>query len=190
MELMRRYNDLVYPGVHPYDPLLASERARVLLEVGAVFAVAAPKPSDISHDFHSMYLSLIVEGVVGLTPRVDDRIELEPMARALALLPARSACATAATTSPSSGIAPTARCATTGYPEGFSLYIDDVLAFTRPEVGHVIYDPVPTRSRSRRPRALSVRASAARLRGAVARIELQDDGANSPMARSSSPLCL
>ena len=28
-----------------------------------------------------------------------------------------------------------------GYPEGFSLYIDGQLAFTRPDLGHVLYDP-------------------------------------------------
>ena len=43
MELMSRYNDLVYPGVHPIRPAVAAERARVLLEVGAVLAVAAPE---------------------------------------------------------------------------------------------------------------------------------------------------
>ena len=40
MELMSRYNDLVYPGVHPSDRC-GGERARVLLEVGAVLAVDA-----------------------------------------------------------------------------------------------------------------------------------------------------
>ena len=29
----------------------------------------------------------------------------------------------------------------TGYPEGFSLYIDGKLAFTRDHLGHVLYDP-------------------------------------------------
>ena len=142
MELMRRYNDLIYPGVQPVRSATGARTCTSTTRSGSrTRSRPQPKPSDISHDFHSMYCSLVVEGVVGLTPRVDDRIELQPMAREWPYFAARSACATAATTSPSSGIAPTARCATTGYPEGFSLYIDGALAFTEPTLGHVVYDP-------------------------------------------------
>jgi hypothetical protein len=99
-----------------------------------------PKPSEISHDFHSMYNSLIVEGVVGLTPRVDDRIELQPLARQwpyflLDRLRYRDHDLTIVWDRPDGQVR------YPGYPEGFSLYIDDTLAFTRPDLAHVIYDP-------------------------------------------------
>jgi hypothetical protein len=141
MELMSRYNDLVYPGVHPSDPLWRPNVHEYYSKWEPYSQTPRPKPSDISHDFHSMYVSLIVEGVVGLTPRDDDRIELEPMARRwsfflLDRLRYHGHDLTIVWDRPDGKVRYTA------YPEGFSLYIDDVLAFTRPEIGHVIYDPV------------------------------------------------
>ena len=87
-----------------------------------------------------MFCSLVVEGAVGLTPRVDAKIELQPMARrwthfALDRLRYRQHDLTIIWDQPDG------QPHYAGYPEGFSLYIDDELAFTRPELGHVIYDP-------------------------------------------------
>jgi hypothetical protein len=81
MELLRRYNDLVYPGVHPNDPLWRPNVHEYYSKWEPYAISPRPKPSDISHVFHSMYVSLIVEGAVGLTPRRDAIIELQPLAR-------------------------------------------------------------------------------------------------------------
>jgi hypothetical protein len=140
MEMMRRYNDLLYPGVHPNDPYWRPNAHEYYSKWEPHAQTPRPKPSDISHDFHSMYLALVVEGVVGLTPREDARIELEPMARewphfALDGLRYRGQDLTIIWDKPDG---------TTRYegrPEGFSLYIDGTLAFTQPDLGHVIYDP-------------------------------------------------
>ncbi len=140
MELMTRYNDLVYPGVHPNDPLWRPNVHEYYSKWEPHAQSDRPKPSDISHDFHSMYLSLIVEGAVGLTPRNDEIIELQPMARqwtyfALDRLRYRGHDLTVLWDQPDGQV----RYA--GYPEGFSLYIDDQLAFTQPALAHVRYDP-------------------------------------------------
>ncbi|MBX3028130.1 hypothetical protein KF840_24850 [bacterium] len=140
MELMRRYNDLLYPGVHPNDPYWRPNAHEYYSKWEPHAQSPQPKPSDISHDFHSMYLSLVVEGVVGLTPRDDDRIELEPMARewpffALDGLRYRGHDLTIIWDRPDGDVR------YDGYPEGFSLYIDGALAFTEPALGHVVYDP-------------------------------------------------
>ena len=140
MELMRRYNDLIYPGVHPNDPYWRPNAHEYYSEWEPHARSPQPKPSEISHDFHSMYVSLVVEGVVGLTPRVDDRIELEPMARdwpyfALDGLRYRGHDLTIIWDKPDGEVR------YDGYPEGFSLYIDGTLAFTEPALGHVVYDP-------------------------------------------------
>jgi hypothetical protein len=140
MELMTRYNDLVYPGVHPSDPLWRPNVHEYYSKWEPYSQSMQPKPSDISHDFHSMYLSLVVEGVVGLTPRVDARIELEPMAQSwsyflLDRLRYRGQDLTIVWDRPDGQVR------YTGYPEGFSLYVDGQLAFTRPQLDHVIFDP-------------------------------------------------
>lgn len=140
MELMRRYNDLLYPGVHPNDPYWRPNAHEYYSKWEPHAQSPRPKPSDISHDFHSMYLSLVVEGVVGLTPRDDERIELEPMARdwpffALAGVRYRGHDLTVVWDRPDG------QPRYDGYPEGFSLYVDDQLAFTEPALGHVVWDP-------------------------------------------------
>lgn len=141
MDLMSRYNDLVYPGVHPSDPLWRPNVHEYYSKWEPYSQTPRPKPSDISHDFHSMYLSLVVEGVVGLTPRGDERIELQPMARRWSYflmdrLRYRGHDLTIVWDRPGDG-----KVRYEGYPEGFSLYIDGVLAFTRPQLEHVVYDP-------------------------------------------------
>jgi hypothetical protein len=140
MELMSRYNDLVYPGVHPSDPLWRPNVHEYYSKWEPYSQSMRPKPSDISHDFHSMYLSLVVEGVVGLTPRGDARIELQPMARRWSYflldgLRYHGHDLTIVWDRPDGQVR------YTGYPEGFSLYADGALAFTRPDIGHVVYDP-------------------------------------------------
>jgi hypothetical protein len=140
MELMRRYNALVYPGVNPFDPYWRPNAHEYYSKWEPYQATLRPKPSDISHDFHSMYTSLIVEGVVGLTPRTDDKIELQPAALewpyfALAGLRYRGHDLTIIWDHPDGEV----RYA--GQPEGFSLAVDGKRVFTRPQLGHVIYDP-------------------------------------------------
>ncbi|MDX2170717.1 MAG: hypothetical protein SF182_26840 [Deltaproteobacteria bacterium] len=140
MELMRRYNDLIYPGVHPSDATWRPNAHEYYSKWEPYSVSPRPKPSDISHDFHSMYISLVVEGVVGLTPRIDEQIELEPMARewsyfALDGLRYRGHDLTIIWDRPDGDVR------YQGRPEGFSLYIDDQLAFTRPDLAHVVYDP-------------------------------------------------
>lgn len=140
MELMRRYNDLLYPGVHPSDPYWRPNAHEYYSKWEPHAQSPRPKPSEISHDFHSMYLSLVVEGVVGLTPRADQRVELDPMARewpyfALDGLRYRGHDLTILWDRPDGQVR------YEGYPEGFSLYVDGQLAFTEPQLGHVIWDP-------------------------------------------------
>jgi len=140
MELMERYNALVYPGVNPYDPFWRPNVHEYYSKWENNQSVMRPKPSDISHDFHSMYNSLIVEGVIGLTPRVDDKIELHPLARrwpyfALHRLRYRQHDLTILWDQPDGNVR------YDGFPEGFSLYVDGKLAFTQAKLGHVIYDP-------------------------------------------------
>lgn len=81
MELMSRYNDLVYPGVLRSDPYWRPNAHEYYSKWEPNASGPRPKPSDISHDFHSMWLSLAVEGAIGLVPRNDDVIELAPLAR-------------------------------------------------------------------------------------------------------------
>ena len=140
MELMSRFNDLVYPGVHPSDALWRPNVHEYYSKWEPYSQSPRPKPSDISHDFHSMYISLVVEGVVGLTPRSDERIELQPMALRwpyflLDGLRYRGHDLTIVWDRPDGQVR------YPGYPEGFSLYIDGALAFTRPDLGHLLYDP-------------------------------------------------
>jgi hypothetical protein len=140
MHLLARYNELVYPGVHPSDPLWRPNVHEYYSEWEPYSRSARPKPSDISHDFHSMYCSLIVEGAVGLTPRADERIELRPLARSwnhflLDRLRYRGHDLTIVWDRPDGN----ARYAQ--YPEGFSLLIDGEIAFTRPTLDPVRYDP-------------------------------------------------
>lgn len=140
MDLMRRYTELMYPRVHPGD---ASWRPNVheyysQWEPGA--RAPMPKASDISHDFHSTYNALIVEGVVGLRPRTDDLIELRPTALewnyfALDRLRSRGRDLTIVWDRPDGTVR------YEGFPEGLSLYIDGKLAFTRPTLEPLLYDP-------------------------------------------------
>jgi hypothetical protein len=140
MELMARYNDLVYPRVHPNDPTWRPNVHEYYSQWEPHRLSPRPKPSDISHDFHSMYCSLIVEGVVGLTPRRDARIELQPLAHRWAYfmidrLRYRGHDLTVVWDRPDG------RKRYADYPEGFSLAIDGRIAFSRPELEHVLYDP-------------------------------------------------
>ncbi|HYD50692.1 MAG TPA: hypothetical protein VEB21_20210 [Terriglobales bacterium] len=140
MELMSRYNELVYPGVHPADPYWRPNAHEYFSKWEPYQSAERPKPSDISHDFHSAYCYLVVEGAVGLTPRTDERIELDPAARSwdyflLDQLRYRGHDLRIVWDKPDGTVR------YTGLPEGFSLYIDGQLAFTEPALSHVIYDP-------------------------------------------------
>jgi hypothetical protein len=140
MELMQRYNDLVFPGVNPFDPLWRPNVHEYYSQWEPHSLTPRPKPSDISHDFHSMYCSLIVEGAVGLTPRADDIIELQPLARRwthflLDRLRYKGRDLTIVWDQPDGKVQ------YDGYPEGFSLFIDDHPAFAKPALGHILYDP-------------------------------------------------
>lgn len=140
MELLQRYNDLVYPGVNPYDPFWRPNAHEYYSKWEPWSSLPRPKPSDISHDFHSMFPSLVVEGAVGLTPRTDDRIELDPAALSwshflLDGLRYRGRDLTIAWDQPDG------KTHYPGLPEGFSLAIDGKIVFTRQQLGHVIYDP-------------------------------------------------
>jgi hypothetical protein len=140
MELMARYTSLMLPGVHPNDPAWRPNAHEYYSQWEPGASTALPKPSDISHDFHSMYNALVVEGVVGLTPRRDERIELRPAARewpyfVLDRLRYRGHDLTIVWDRPDGQVR------YQGFPEGFSLYIDSQLAFTRPTLDPVIYDP-------------------------------------------------
>ncbi len=81
MHLLERYNDLVYPGVHPNDPNWRPNVHEYYSQWEPYARQPKPKPSEISHDFHSMWLSLVIEGPIGLVPRSDDILEVDPMAR-------------------------------------------------------------------------------------------------------------
>ncbi|HVO24401.1 MAG TPA: hypothetical protein VMW56_12315 [Candidatus Margulisiibacteriota bacterium] len=140
MDLMARYTALMYSGVNPYDPLWRPNAHEYYSKWEPHQVSPRPKPSDISHDFHSMYCALVVEGVVGLTPRSDDKIELDPAALhwshfVLDRLRYHGKDLTILWDQPDGQVR------YSGYPEGFSLYIDGKLAFTRDRLGHVVYDP-------------------------------------------------
>jgi len=140
MDLMARYNALVYPGVHPRNALWRPNVHEYYSKWEPHSISVRPKPSDISHDFHSMYCSLIVEGAVGLTPRRDEKIELQPLARRwtyflLDGLRYQNHDLTIVWDHPDG------EKRYPDYPEGFSLFVDDELAFTRPDLGHVVFDP-------------------------------------------------
>jgi Mannosylglycerate hydrolase MGH1-like glycoside hydrolase domain len=140
MHLLDRFNDLVYPGVLPSDPLWRPNVHEYYSEWEPYSRSVRPKPSDISHDFHSMYCSLIVEGAVGLTPRTDERIELQPLALRwdyflLDRLRYHDHDLTVVWDRPDGHVR------YSRFPEGFSLLIDGELAFTQPSLAHVLYDP-------------------------------------------------
>lgn len=140
MDLMGRYTALMYPGVNPYDALWRPNAHEYYSKWEPHQVSTHPKPSDISHDFHSMYCALVVEGVVGLTPRNDAKIELQPAALqwdhfVLDRLRYHDKDLTIVWDQPG------AQVQYRGYPEGFSLYIDGQHAFTRDHLSHVIYDP-------------------------------------------------
>jgi len=140
MDLMSRYTKLMYSGVNPYDPLWRPNVHEYYSKWEPHQVSPLPKPSDISHDFHSMFCSLVVEGVVGLTPRGDDKIELQPQALhwkyfLLDRLRYHGKDLTIVWDQPDGEVR------YDSYPEGFSLYIDGKQAFTRDHLGHVLYDP-------------------------------------------------
>jgi hypothetical protein len=140
MELLRRYNDLVYPGVNPFDPHWRPNAHEYFSKWEPNQLSPRPKPSDISHDFHSAYCYLVVEGAVGLTPRDDEKIEIQPAALEwdyflLDRLRYRGHDLTIVWDRPNG------RAQYAGFPEGFSLYIDGEAAFTRADLAHVIFDP-------------------------------------------------
>jgi hypothetical protein len=140
MELMARYNDLVYPRVHPNDTTWRPNVHEYYSQWEPYRLSSRPKPSDISHDFHSMYCSLIVEGVVGLTPRSDAKIELQPLAQRweyflLDGLRYRGRDLTVVWNRPGG------ERRYPHYPEGLSLAIDGRVVFTRPTLERVVYDP-------------------------------------------------
>ncbi|MCX8072733.1 MAG: hypothetical protein N3C12_09815 [Candidatus Binatia bacterium] len=150
MDLMERYNQLVYPGVNPYDPYWRPNAHEYYSQWEPYRLSSRPKPSDISHDFHSMYLALVVEGAVGLVPRPDGWIELDPLAKRwdrflLDRLRYRGHDLTIVWDRPDGQRA---------YPqfdEGFSLLIDGALAFRRDDLGHVLYYPATKEFREVRP---------------------------------------
>jgi hypothetical protein len=140
MTQLARYTQLMYPGVHPNDPTWRPNAFEYYSKWEPGAAQSLPKPSDISHDFHSMYGALIIEGVIGLTPRGDDKIELRPAAFewpyfVLDRLRYRGHDLTILWDQPDG------RVHYEGFPEGFSLYIDGALAFTRPALEWLVYDP-------------------------------------------------
>lgn len=140
MDLMTRYNELVYSGVHPRDPYWRPNAHEYYSKWEPHANTPLPKPSDISHDFHSMFCALVVEGAVGLTPRTDAKIELQPLARQwtyflLDGLRYQGHDLTIVWDRPDGSVR------YPNYPEGFSLYVDGQVAFTRPDLAHVVYDP-------------------------------------------------
>lgn len=140
MELMRRYNDLVYPGVHPSDPYWRPNAHEYFSKWEPGRGSPRPEASDISHDFHSAYNYLIVEGAAGLTPRSDEIIELRPLARdwdyfLLDGVRYRGRDLTIVWD------APDGRRRYEQFPEGFSLYIAGKLGFTQASLTPVRFDP-------------------------------------------------
>jgi hypothetical protein len=140
MDLMGQYNALVYPGVNPFDPYWRPNVHEYYSKWEPHQISEHPKPSDISHDFHSMYCALVVEGVVGLTPRSDAKIELQPAALRwpyflLDRVRYHGEDLTIVWDQPDGQVR------YNGRPEGFSLYIDGKRAFTRDHLGHFIFDP-------------------------------------------------
>lgn len=140
MDLMTAYNSLVYPGVHPRDPYWRPNVHEYYSKWEPHANTPQPKPSDISHDFHSMFCALVVEGAVGLTPRADEKIEIQPLARRwtyflLDGLRYHGHDLTIVWDKPDGNVR------YRDYPEGFSLYIDGQVAFTRPDLDHLLYDP-------------------------------------------------
>lgn len=140
MEQLRRYNDLVYPGVNPYDAYWRPNAHEYFSKWEPHQLSPRPKPSDISHDFHSAYCYLIVEGAIGLTPRSDDKIEIQPAAMGwdyfvIDGLRYRGHDLTIAWDRPDGNVR------YKDIPEGFSLFIDGRRAFRRDTLEHVVYDP-------------------------------------------------
>ena len=140
MEQLRRYNDLIYPGVNPYDPYWRPNAYEYFSKWEPNQISPRPKPSDISHDFHSAYCYMVVEGAVGLTPRSDDKIEIQPAAMnwdyfLLDGLRYRGHDLTIAWDRPDGKVR------YDGIAEGFSLSIDRQQVFRRDALEHVIYDP-------------------------------------------------
>jgi len=140
MDLMARFTGLMYPGVNPYDPFWRPNAHEYYSKWEPYQGSSRPKPSEISHDFHSMYCALVVEGVVGLTPRVDAKIELQPAALRwthfmLDRLRYRGHDLTIVWDQPDGHVR------YDHYPEGFSLYVDGKQAFTRERLAHLLYDP-------------------------------------------------
>ncbi len=141
MHLLDQYTALMYPNVYPGDPTWRPNAHEYYSEWEPGSRSGMPKPSDISHDFHSMWCALVVEGLIGLTPRNDERIELRPAALdwpyfALDRLRYHGHDLTIIWDRPGDG-----QVHYPGYPEGLSLYIDGKLAMTRPSLDPVSFDP-------------------------------------------------
>lgn len=137
MDLLERYNQLVYPGVHPYDPYWRPNVHEYYSKWEPYQISLRPKPSDISHDFHSMFNSLMVEAAIGLRPRADDWLELRPLATAwsrflLDRLRYRGHDLTIVWDQPDG------QRAYSQFEEGFSVLVDGKPVFHRPQLGHVI----------------------------------------------------
>lgn len=140
MELLRRYNDLVYPGVHPNDPTWRPNAHEYYSQWEPYAREPRPKPSDISHDFHSMWLSLVIEGPIGLVPRRDDVLEIDPLADdwshfVVDRLRYRGRDVTIAWDRPGDG-APRYE----GFPEGLSVRLDGVEVAHRADLGRLEID--------------------------------------------------
>jgi hypothetical protein len=140
MALMKSYTELMYPRVLPNDPTWRPNAHEYYSEWEPGARSVVPKPSDISHDFHSTYNALVVEGVVGLRPRSDDLIELRPAAEAwdyfaLDRVRYRGRELTIVWDRPDGSVH------YEGRPEGLSLWVDGRLAFTRPNLDRVVFDP-------------------------------------------------
>lgn len=152
MELLRRYNNLVYPGVHPNDPTWRPNAHEYYSQWEPFAREPNPKPSDISHDFHSMWLSLVVEGPIGLVPRSDDVLEVDPMAKGWDYflvdgLRYRGRDVTIAWDRPGDG-APRYE----GFPEGLSVRLDGTQVAHRPNLGRLLVDLERSRALDPQPR--------------------------------------
>ncbi len=140
MRLLERYNDLVYPGVHPNDPTWRPNAHEYYSQWEPFAREPRPKASDISHDFHSMWLSLVIEGPLGLVPRGDNILEINPMAKNWKYflvdgLRYRGHDLTIAWDKPGDG-PPRYE----GFPEGLSIRVDGNQVAQRRKIGRLLVD--------------------------------------------------
>ncbi len=140
MALLKRYNDLVYPGVHPNDPTWRPNAHEYYSQWEPYAREPRPKPSDIWHDFHSMWISLVIEGPIGLVPRADGILEVDPMATDWSYflvdrLRFRGHDLTIAWDRPGDGPP-----RYDGFPEGLSIRVDGQQVAHRPDMGKLEVD--------------------------------------------------